>query len=232
MTATFHDVNSGSNAAGLNHVVNAPVSLSDGDFLIATIAWNGNPGSISVPGTWQELFPQITGASNPRQNGWYIFWHTGDVTTWTWTIGSSIASGWGCEGYTGVDATTPLDAVTPTTNFDASGSSASAVATGVTTQTANALIVAGAAANSSTTTFTTSDLDERFDTGAGKAETGADRLQAIAGGSGDKTFTISAARAWTTWLASLRSASGGGGGGSTNPADNYPHVILGRGASW
>ena len=80
----------------------------------------------------------------------------------------------------------------------------------VTTVSTGALLVGGTAINSSNTSVlisAPSGMAERWDLG-GKRQEYDDAPQASPGSSGDKTWSLSAAREAAAWLAALRPASG------------------------
>lgn len=189
-----------------------PAGVQDGDVLVASFATNGNPGTVTPPAGWTLApgFP-IVGGTNPYQHVYYkaVTNAASEPASYSWTLSTSVAWGGGIAAYRGVDQAIIWDA--GPSGAGSGTSSTSAVAPSVTTTVANCYLVGGAAANSSTVTFTPPpSMTERWDTGAGKANCLADNeVWASADATGTRTFTASASRAWTAWLGALRPAAGG-----------------------
>ena len=128
----------------------------------------------------------------------------GATFTFTWTNSARFAAI--MIALSGVDNTTPEDGVTPSTNF---GSSVTPTATGITTATANAMLimVSGHSHSGGTGEYATwsSPLAEVVEVGDGNGTTlaMATGTQVTAGASGNKTVTTDD-RAWTAALISVR----------------------------
>jgi hypothetical protein len=139
----------------------------------------------------------------------YAYYHvanTNEPASYSWMLSASVASSGGIARYSGVDNATPLDAAANTAA--SSAVVASIAVSGVTTTKPGAMLVGGAAINSSIATVlitSPSGMTERWDL-AGKRSEYDDAIQASAGNSGVKTWTFSAARAGVAWLAALRPA--------------------------
>lgn len=118
-----------------------------------------------------------------------------------------MAGGAGIARYSGVDNISPLDV----SASSASGASAtSGTVAGVTTATANAMLVGCMAINSASTAVTIGSpagMSQAWDIG-GKRHELADGPQAMAGASGPKAWTFSSGREWAGWLTALRPQAG------------------------
>jgi myo-inositol-hexaphosphate 3-phosphohydrolase len=210
---TADTVSSGIRREGVATVVNStatnviaiprPAGTAAGDVLVACLALNG--GSVSstgVPSGWAPI-ASLTAISNPHVFAYYRVAGVFEPTDYRWTLGSSVQSGAGIARYSGVDNVMPLDAPAAT----ASGAAAtSATLPGVTTATANAMLVGCMAVNSSSLAVTIaspSGMTEAWDIG-GKRHELADGVQRTVGATGPKTWLFSAGREWAGWLTALR----------------------------
>ncbi len=186
--------------------VATPSQTQSGDVLVACLALNGgNVASSGVPSGWQPL-ASVTAISNPHVFGYYKVASSSEPASYSWNLASSVANGAGIARYSGVDTTSPLDTAVAT----ASGASAtSGTVGGVTTVTANTMLVGCMGINSSATSVTISaptGMSQAWNIG-GKRHQFADGSQAAAGASGSKKWTFSASREWAGWLAALRPAT-------------------------
>ena len=180
-----------------------PAGTASGDVLVACLALNGGSVSSSgLPAGWTSI-ATATGVANPHVFGYYHVAGSSEPTSYTWSLGSSVANGAGIARYSGVRAASPIDATATT----ASGASATTgTLPGVTTATPGAMLVGCMAINSSSTGVSiasSSGMTEAWDIG-GKRHELADHAQAAAGPSGSKTWTFSSAREWAGWLVALR----------------------------
>ncbi len=192
------------NATATNTItIPAPTGSTAGDVLVACVALNG--GAVSgVPSDWVPI-AAVTSISNPHAYGYYKVAGASEPSS-TWTLSGSVANSGGVARYTGVSNLSPLDGAAAT------GTSATATIAagvpGVTTVSPNAMLVGCVGINSSSTAVTIAtpaDLGEAWDIG-GKRQELADGLQAAAGPSGTKTWTLSSAREFAGWLVALRPA--------------------------
>ena len=189
--------------AATTAVVTRPSGTGAGDVLVACVALNGGKvTSTGVPAGWAPI-AAITAISNPHVFGYYKVAGASEPTSYTWSLSASVQSGAGVGRYSGVNTTAPLDTAAST----ATGAAAtSATVPGVTTVSADALLVGCIGINSSivgTTITSPAGMTEAWDIG-GKRHELADGPQAAAGTSGNKTWTFSASRAWAGWLVALR----------------------------
>ena len=180
-----------------------PSQTQQGDVLVACLALNGGGVAASgAPSGW-TLLASVTAIANPHVFGYYRVVGASEPASYSWTLTSAVATGGGIARYTGVNGTAPLAATVST----ATGAAATSGAVpGVTTATANAMLVGCMGVNSSPTTVTITspaDMTQAWDIG-GKRHELADGLQATAGASGSKTWTFNASRTWAGWLTALR----------------------------
>jgi PKD repeat protein len=180
-----------------------PAGTSAGDVLVACVALNG--GTVNgVPSGWAPI-AAVTSISNPHVYGYYKVAGASEPSA-TWNLSASVANGGGIARYSGVSNVSPLDS-TPSTGASATAVTAASVP-GVTTATADAMLVGCVGINSSNaavTIATPPGMTEAWDV-AGKRNELSDALQASAGPSGTKTWTLNSVREFAGWLAALRPA--------------------------
>ena len=174
-----------------------PANVAQGDLLVSCLALNG--GSITatgVPAGWTRL-AAVTTIANPKVYGYYKVATASESASYSWRT-TSTTSGGGIARYSGASG---LD----TAATSASGAArSSGTVPAVTTTTANAMLVGCMSVNSGSVTLTTpTGMAQAVETGARRFEV-ADGISAIAGPSGAKTWTFSAAREWAGWLVALR----------------------------
>jgi hypothetical protein len=126
----------------------APSGITVGDFLLAWFT-TGSPTTGGVPGASPSGWTQIAAVNNGTGN--YAYWKiatSADTTTpsYAWT-GLSIASYYygSITRFSGVNATTPIDVAAASVTSTVSGTSGTITVPAITTVTANAYIVGGAA---------------------------------------------------------------------------------------
>jgi hypothetical protein len=182
--------------------VATPTGAAAGDVLVACLALNGGAvAATGVPAGWSPI-AAVTGVANPHVFGYYRLATDSEPAEHRWTLTSSVANGAGIARYTGAAG---LDAAASTAS-GAAGTSGTVA--GVTTVTANAMLVGCMAINSSSTATTIASpagMAQAWDIG-GKRQELADGVQADAGASGPKTWTFSSIREWAGWLVALRPA--------------------------
>jgi PKD repeat protein len=180
-----------------------PAGTVAGDVLVACVAMNG--GTVrTAPAGWTAI-AAVTSISNPHVYGYYKVAGASEPTP-TWTLSAAVANGGGIARYSGVNNGSPLDGA-PTTGASATAVTAASVP-GVTTVSPNAMVVGCMGINSSSTSVaiaTPPGLSLAWDV-AGKRNQLADGVQAAAGPSGTKTWTLSSAREFAGWLVALRPA--------------------------
>jgi hypothetical protein len=180
-----------------------PAGTAAGDVLVACLALNGSTvAATGVPAGWTPV-ASVTSITNPRLYGYYRVAGALEPATYAWTLSTAVANGAGITRYSGVSTTTPLDTAPRTA---AGAAATTGTVPGVTTATANAMLVGCMAVNSANTGVTIASpvgMLESFDLGGKRLEL-ADGPQAAPGVSGDKVWTFSASREWAGWLAALR----------------------------
>jgi hypothetical protein len=171
-----------------------PAGVVAGDVLVSCVSLNG--GTAATPAGWTSL-ASVTTLANPKVYGYYKVATASEPTSYSWTTSSVLGGGaiTRYSGATGVDGAAT----------SASGAAAtSASVPGVTTSTANAMLVGCMSANSSSVTLTSpGGMTQAAETGDRKFEL-ADGVQSAAGPSGAKAWTLSASREWAGWLVALR----------------------------
>ena len=178
--------------------VTKPAGTVAGNVLVSCLALNG--GSVAGTGTpvgWTRI-ASITTQANPKVFGYYKVATASEPASYTWTLASSVAGGGGVARYSGASG------VDGAATSASGASAASGTVAGVTTTTANAMLVGCMGVNSSSVTLTSpAGLSQAWEVGDRRFEL-ADGRQATAGGSGAKTWTFSASREWAGWLVALR----------------------------
>lgn len=210
MAIAFETFASGNNTADGNTVtVNKPTGVATGDVLVAVVGfWHGTAtaGTIteSAPSGW-VLVGKYPAAGNETL-GLAVWRKTitdggGEPSTYDFGMDSSQAPDGSIAAtiarFSGVDNTTPVD-VTGTNNY--TSSSLTVTFNGVTTTTANTMLVM-CGANRRTLTYTFNNGTEIDDQSGGDTGDPSNTVsigmgylaQAAAGASGDKTATISGA---------------------------------------
>lgn len=94
--------------AGTSVVVSKPAGTVDGDVLVAFIARVGNTNISTAPSGWQLVTSSLLGAGSGLRLTAYYKVASGEPSSYTWTLASSVLN-WGWVGaYTGVDPTSPV----------------------------------------------------------------------------------------------------------------------------
>ena len=146
--------------------------------------------------------------SNPHLYSYYHVTSSGEPASYTWTLASAVTGSGGVARYSGVDTSNPSDA--PVSVISSATAVSGLTVPAVTTVSSGALLVGGAAINSSSASVVITapgGMTEKWDLG-GKRQEYDDAPQASPGSSGDKTWAFSAPREAAAWLAALRPASG------------------------
>ncbi len=190
--------------------ISRPANVAENDVLIAVIYHESTAGgSLSGPSGWTE----IAGASgnqtavSPAFRG-SIWWHRvgpigSEPTSYSWTWSGGIFTSGAILAYVNVEQTgDPVDV----SSFAAStASGTSATATSVTTTTAADLLLYLNAHNTTATVTPPTGMGENADV---QEMEEANRAQAAAGATGNKTGTLSAAGGWTASLVALLPETG------------------------
>ena len=181
--------------------ISRPGGVEAGDVLVSCVTLDGGTvGSGGVPAGWTPL-AAVTSRSHPKVYGYYKIATGTEPTDYAWTT-SSTESGGVIARYSGAAG---LD----TAATSASGAAPTrepffGVIPEVTTTTSNAMLVGCMGVNSASATLgSPAGMSEVVETGARRFEL-SDGLQATAGPSGSKTWTLSSKRDWAGWLVALR----------------------------
>jgi PKD repeat protein len=182
--------------AATTRTIPTPSGTTAGDLLVSCLTLTG--GAVNgAPAGWSPI-ASATGATNPKVYGYYKVATASEPAGYTWTT-TSVTGSAGIARYSGASG---LDG--PATSEASNTATTSAAVPGVTTTTANVMLVGCMGINSGTTTITApSSLTQAWELGVRASEL-ADGPQAAAGASGVKTWTFSASRAWAGWLVGLR----------------------------
>ena len=186
-----------------------PAGTTAGDVLVASFTANNAPSVSAVPAGWTSLLASRLRAGNSTEAFAYYRVVTAadaQVSSWTWTLGSSQVWSGGIARYVGVDGTRPIDT---TVAVSSSNSARTSIALpSITTTTSGTMLIGGVGADSGTVTLTQpAGWSEAWDTGAGKASEHAYREQAAAGATGVQTWTLASARGLVGWMTALRPAA-------------------------
>ena len=180
-----------------------PTGTQAGDVLVASLALNGSTvARTGVPTGWIPI-AAVTGISNPRIYGYVHVAGSSEPASYEWKLNSAVAAGAGIARYSGVNPADPLDGPA---SVATGAASTTATIPGVTTTTANAVIVGGVAFNTSSTTIgitPTGGMATGWDIG-GKRNVLADEFLPLAGPTGSRSWVLTASRAWAGWLVALR----------------------------
>jgi len=212
MTIVRESFNSAANSASLTPTVNAPSGVAAGDVLVCAISFNGAPGTVTPPAGWVQVAYEA-GASNPRIGLYRKVAGAGEPSTYSWTLTTSVACGMVIARYSGVDNTTPGD-VTAVGSFSAAAVNAFNL-TGVTIQTAGAMLISCMSVNSATTSISEqSTLITQVVEVSGKRCELDDGIIASAGPTGTVNYIFGASRACAGIVWALRPAGSGGVNGA------------------
>jgi PKD repeat protein len=189
-----------------------PAGTAAGDFLVASFTADNLPSLTSVPTGWKPLLPTpLRPQSATTVFAYYRVADAGDAASsgWTWTLSAAQKWGGGVTRYTGVDPVNPLD-TTVSTAVDNTGTATAVTVPGVTTSTAGAMVIGGLGANGATPTVTPpTGFTEAWESTGAKVAEHAYAAQATPGPTGNRTWTLSAARATAAWMTALRPSSSG-----------------------
>jgi hypothetical protein len=181
--------------------VNKPSGTVAGDVLVACVSLNG--GDVATGGAPSGWAPIAAASSSTRTLGYYKVAGGSEPAAYTWSFTSSVKNGAGIARYSGVDGVVSLDAASR-----AAAGNGSAVGTvpGVTTTTANAMLVGCMGIRTPKTTMTIASpagMTQVWDIGGNRHEL-ADALQVNAGASGNKSWSFNRSQSWAGWLTALR----------------------------
>lgn len=176
-----------------------PAGTAAGDVLVACLALNGSSvPATGTPAGWTKI-AGVTSITNPRVYGYSRVATSSEPDSYRWSFSASVVSAGGIARYTGASG------VDGSASTAAGASSKTGTVPGVTTTSANDMVVGCMGINSGATTITITGptgMSEAWDL-AGKRNELDDAVQAAPGPSGDKTWTFSSGREWAGWLAAL-----------------------------
>ncbi len=193
-----------------------PTAVATGTLMLAQVTVRSN-AALTAPGGWSPTGNLRTQGVNLEQA---LYYRVADATdtagkTYQWSWTGAVDAGGGLLAYAGVDTTDPFD-LTPSDN---SASSATASATGLTTNQNNDMLVPfySTMGNTTLTQAAAQSMTQEFtalSTGGSRVRvTGSDGTQAVPGASGNKTAALGASNNWVAHLAALEpplSADGSG----------------------
>ena len=209
-TIYFRSASTAQTGSGATSVtVNLPTGTVAGDVMIATVDAEGS-AAFTAPSGWSST-GLFAGASFFGYSAVYFKVATAsEPSSYTWTLGTSRKATAKIASYVGVSGT-PIE--TSATNGAGSGTSAST--TSVTTTAANSMVVLAVSADAAASfTITapagTSNRATTYTSGTGTVVGSqlADFVQAVAGATGTKTFTLSTSAPWGTIAAALKPGTG------------------------
>jgi hypothetical protein len=193
--------------------VNVPAGVVAGDVMIASIAAEGG-GNFTAPSGWSST-NLFAGATKFGTEG--VYFHvagSSEPASYSWGMGSSARKATGkIASYVGVENSSPIE-VKATTAGNTSGTSDKAAS--ITTTVANTMVILDFSAANSAGSFTitppgsTTNRATVFTSGSGSVvgSQTQDFIQATAGATGEKTFTVSASIPWQTVTIALRPGAG------------------------
>ena len=204
-----------SNATAGTRTCTKPSDIQENDVMVAHVTNSGGnaPTSWTVPSGWVVVMNMTS--TNPRSAIFYKIATGSEPADYTWSnFGASTGGSINIGGWRGVDLATPVDV----TGAEVTSSTQPITLTGVTTATANAMLLASIFENSSSTTgiFAPSESpawDYAWQHNIQRINVLAFVLKAAAGATGTKAFTDnkgSLTRVGVLWA--LRPAATGGTG--------------------
>jgi len=193
--------------------VNVPAGVVAGDVMIASIAAEGG-GNFSAPSGWSST-NLFAGATKFGTGG--VYFHvagSSEPASYSWGMGASARKATGkIASYVGVENSSPIE-VKATTAGNTSGTTDKAAS--ITTTVNNTMVILdwsgvnAAGAFTITPPASTTNRATVFTSGSGSVvgSQTQDFIQATAGATGEKTFTISASIPWQTVTIALKPGTG------------------------
>lgn len=184
---------SGLTNPGSSIVIGKPAGVASNHVLVAHVSARGGTAlTITAPSGWSLLDRRNSGTSL-AQAIYVKVAGDSEPSTYTWSFNGSTRAAGGIIAYSGVDTTTPVEAVAGQAN----ASSTVVTAPGITTSSANARVVGffgSANGNDNGSIGAPSGMTARYGAGSSAGPNGvtvlaADQTQASAGSSGSKTTT-------------------------------------------
>ena len=211
-------VSSGSNNASTTSIsLNRPTGTVAGDVMLASLSVRGT-STVTAPAGW-TLIRTDTFTASLRMHTYWRSATGSDPASWTWTFSAVRLAAGAIHAYSGVNATTPIDA---NGGQAAGASSATATAPSITTTVANTRLVTFFANMSNSTWTAPAGFAERVDlVGTSPSQftslTSADVARPTAGATGASSATATASSGNVGQAIALRPAAGG-----PPPVNNEP----------
>ena len=210
--------------------VSVPAGVVAGDVMIASIAAEGG-GNFTAPTGWSST-NLFAGATKFGTGG--VYFHvasSSEPASYSWGLGTSRKATGKIASYVGVENSSPIE-VKATTAGNTSGTTDKAAS--ITTTVNNTMVILdwsgvnAAGAFTITPPASTTNRATVFTSGSGSVvgSQTQDFIQATAGATGEKTFTISASIPWQTVTIALKPGTGALGFDVAPATPTLPAVTL------
>ena len=194
-------------------VIPYPTGVTAGELLLVVVTESASTASTTNPGGWTLARAQNGPTSSPSTSVWYKIAAGTESGSVTFTTNATAGRVTGTmTRWSGVDNTTPMDATAVGAN---SGTASTFNTPTITTVTANAMLVHAVSINASSS----ADIDTPSgmtmvtgSTGTGRRQRVLSQVQATAGASGTKTFSLNPTTPTLQWAGitvAMRPAAGG-----------------------
>lgn len=173
--------NSNNGTGGSSLTINKPAGTTTGDVMIAHIVANPAGNTITVPTGWTLINRRDSAVDISTATYWKVAGGS-EPTTYTWTFGTSGEASGGVASYVNVDNTSPIDA--SNTQYNSGTSTVSN--TGITTTTANDMLVYAVGVVVPTTVNAPSGFTQEWTDASSSITTSemSDEIDAVAGATG------------------------------------------------
>ena len=184
--------NNGAGAVSLT--ITKPAGAVEKDLLVAHVTVRNN-GSVTAPAGWTQVV-NAAYSFYLRQTVWYKVAGASEPANYTWTFGTSGAAAGGISAFYGIKTSTAPGPVNVADTTPQTANSGTVTATSITTTTNNALVLAFFAARSNTTFTQATGMTELYEAAAsgGMGIATDSMIQITAGGTGNKTSTVTSSR--------------------------------------
>ncbi len=153
-------------AGGSTLTINVPAGTTSGDVMVAHVIVRTAGNAITRPAGWNQV--QRLDSSSSIATATYVkVAGTSEPTSYTWSFGTAGQASGGIASYIGVNTTTPVDASHPQYNSSTSNVDNS----GVTTTTANDMLVYAVGITLATTVNVPSGFTEQWSTSSSSSTT-------------------------------------------------------------
>lgn len=206
MAVAFRSSSTNGGGFGTTLTVTVPAGTLDDDLMVLNFHLEVLGKTLGGLSAW-TLVNQIQESTHAQVHEQFVYVKKAASEPASYTITWDATSQWrssAIASYSGVDTTIPQDVA----GSEATGNSATVTATGITTVTADAMLVmcADSIDGGARASAWTSPLVEEVDVNETYL---ADGIQAGAGASGNKSATLSASAGWCAQLLALRPAAAG-----------------------